>query len=96
VIDETREAHAMKPNIHPELYRAMQTAREEDISRAAWRPRGEGYPDRSAWVARYGRAVAFIQRALRDASVNLPRQVDAPTTIRVNVPPLADNSPLGK
>ena len=27
----------MKPNIHPELYRAMQTAREEDISAS---PRG--------------------------------------------------------
>jgi hypothetical protein len=84
----------MKPNIHPELYRAMQAAREEDISRVAARQRAEGHPDRSAWIARYGRAIAFLQRALRDASVNLVRQVDAPTNIRVNVPPLADNSPL--
>ena len=34
----------MKPNIHPKLYRAMQTAREEDISRAAAGQRAESRP----------------------------------------------------
>ena len=86
----------MKPNIHPELYRAMQTAREEDISRVAAARRAEGHPDRSSWVARCWRAVAFVEGALRDASANLSRQVDAPTNIHVNVPPLADNPPLPK
>ena len=86
----------MKPNIHPELYRAMQTARQEDISRAAARQRAVGHPDRSSWVARRGRAVAFFERALRDASVSLLRQVDAPTNIHVNVLPLADKPPLPK
>lgn len=86
----------MKPNIHPELYRAMQTARQEDISRAAARQRAVGHPDRSSWVARCGRAVAFFEHALRDASVNLLRQADAPTNVHVNVPPIADNPPLRK
>ena len=87
----------MKPNIHPELYRAMQAAREEDISRvsrAAARggaiaigargPRGAGEPSRSSNV-RSG----MHQRPLL-------RPVDAPTNIHVNVPPLTDKPPLPK
>ena len=85
----------MKPNIHPELYRAMQTAREEDISRVATRQRAEGAPDRSAWIARCGRVAAFVERALRDASATLFGQ-DAPTNMGVNVPPLSDNQSLPK
>ena len=86
----------MKPNIHPELYRAMQTAREEDISRVAARRRAEGHPDRSAWVARCWRAARSSN--VRSEMHQRPclRQVDAPTNIRVNVPPLADNPPLPK
>ena len=70
----------MKPNIHPELYRAMQTAREEDISRVAVRWRAEGHRDRSAWGVLCGRVAAFLERALKDASLT----------------PLADNPPQPK
>jgi len=86
----------MKPNIHPELYRAMQSARQEAISRAAGRRRAEERPDRTSFVAQCGRAVAFFERTMRDASVNLLRRVEAPTNIHANVPPLADNPPLPK
>ena len=86
----------MKPNIHPELYRAMQSARQEDISRGAARQRAEEHPDRTSWVARCGRAVAFFERTIRDASMSLLKQVDAPKNIHANVPPLADNPPLPK
>lgn len=86
----------MKPNIHPELYRAMQSAREEDISRKAGRRRADERPDRTSFDARCGRAVAFFERTIRDAPVNLLRGVEAPTNIHANVPPLADNAPLPK
>ena len=42
----------MKLNIHPEFQRAMQAARQEEISRAAARQRAEETPDRSAWAVR--------------------------------------------
>ena len=80
----------MKPNIHTELYRAMQTAREEDIFRGAARQRVKGHPHRSAWEAPRRRVVAFLERVLGGASVTLGRRRNVP----VIVPPLADNSPL--
>ena len=83
----------MKPNIHPELYRAMQTAREEDISRVATRLRAEGASRAERVVARCGRVAAFVERALRDASATLFGQ-DSPTNMGVNVPPLSDNPSL--
>jgi hypothetical protein len=86
----------MKPNIHPEIYRAMQSARHKDISRGAARRRPEDHRERNGWVARRGRMAAFFERALRDASATLFGYADAPKNIHVNVPPLADNPPLSK
>ena len=51
----------MKPNIHPELYRAMQAARQEEISRGAARRRPEDHRDRNGWVVRRGRMVTFFE-----------------------------------
>ena len=86
----------MKPNIHPELYRAMQRAREEDISRVPARQHTEDHPARSTWVALCGRTVAFFERALSQLSLNPVRQVDTPPNIRVNVPTLADEPRLAE
>jgi hypothetical protein len=96
LVGETKEEHAMKPNIHPELYPAIQSARQEGISHAVTRQRALGHPHRSAWVARRAQAVAFFERALRDASAKLSRHLNGPTSIDANVRPLADHPSLPK